>query len=184
MPDNVRELGVQGYATQVAQTKQAGTAKPGSVFSLLQLDPLSGLDPATREIAQTRLWAERALYVSQKMPMVLRWEAELLSVHAAELPAVRQLVTNATQFTASAECLARVAEQLPGQVSTARYEAKFDFERDNNLTQSVRLQIAKQLNRPPLGFSLAIKKPFDNGAFAGNGLKEFQVNFMITYFFR
>jgi len=120
MSENVRELGVQGYATQVAQTNQAGTAKPSSVFSLLQLDPLSGLDPATREIAQTRLWAERALYVSQKMPMVLRWEAELLSVHAAELPAVRQLVTNTTQFTASAERLARVAEQLPGQVSAER----------------------------------------------------------------
>ena len=26
------------------------TAKPGSVFNLLNLDPLSGLDPATREI--------------------------------------------------------------------------------------------------------------------------------------
>ena len=67
---------------------------------------------------------------------------------------------------------------------TARYEAKLDFERDNNLTQSVRLQVAKQLSRPPLGFSLAVKKPFDNGALAGGGLKEFQVNFMVTYFFR
>jgi len=66
---------------------------------------------------------------------------------------------------------------------TPRYEAKLDFEKNNNLTQSVRLQVAKQLTHPPLGFSLAVKKPFDNGALAGGGLKEFQVNFMVTYFF-
>jgi len=65
---------------------------------------------------------------------------------------------------------------------TPRYEAKLDFEKNNNLTQSVRLQVAKQLTHPPLGFSLAVKKPFDNGALAGGGLKEFQVNFMVTYF--
>ncbi|MCU0772904.1 MAG: hypothetical protein MUE94_14230 [Verrucomicrobia bacterium] len=67
---------------------------------------------------------------------------------------------------------------------SARYEAKLDFEKNNNLTQSVRLQVAKQLTHPPLGFSLAVKKPFDNGALAGGGLKEFQVNFMVTYFLR
>jgi len=38
--------------------------------------------------------------------------------------------------------------------------------------------IAKQLNHPPLGFALALKKPFDGGQ------EEFQVNFTITYYFR
>jgi len=61
---------------------------------------------------------------------------------------------------------------------TARYEAKVDLERDNYLIQSAKLQVAKQLNHPPLGFALALKKPFDGGQ------KEFQVNFTITYFFR
>jgi hypothetical protein len=122
LPENVRELGAQGYATQVAQATPADRAKPSSVFSLLALDPLSGLDPATREIAQTRLLAERALYVAQKMPMLLRWEVELLSLHATEVPAVAQMVTNATRFTASVERLARSAEELPGQISAEREE--------------------------------------------------------------
>ncbi len=30
-----------------------------SVFNLLAIDPLAGLDPATRELANTRLFAER-----------------------------------------------------------------------------------------------------------------------------
>jgi ABC-type transporter Mla subunit MlaD len=56
------------------------------------------------------------------MPMLLRWQTELLSVNAVEMPAVRQLVTNSTQIAASVDRFARVAEQLPGQVSTEREE--------------------------------------------------------------
>jgi hypothetical protein len=49
--------------------------------------------------------------------------------------------------------------------------------------QSVKLQVAKQLNHPPLGFALAIKKPFNSGQ-VENDQKEFQVNFTVTYYFR
>ena len=66
---------------------------------------------------------------------------------------------------------------LPGHWSvTARYEAKVDFENDNTLTQSAKLQVAKQLDRLPLGFALSIKKTFDGGD------KKFQVNFVSTYY--
>jgi hypothetical protein len=122
MPESVLAVRVVGFASQVAQANETDTAKPGSVFNLLNLDPLSGLDPATREIAQTRLFAERALYVTQKLPTLLRWQTELLSLNAMEQPAVQQLVTNSTQIAASVERFARVAEQLPGQISTEREE--------------------------------------------------------------
>ena len=61
---------------------------------------------------------------------------------------------------------------------TPRYEVKVDFERANYVTHSAKLVVAKELRSPPLGFALSIKKPFDGGE------KEFQVNFVITYFFR
>jgi hypothetical protein len=122
LPESVLAARAVDFASQVAQANQADTAKPGSVFNLLMLDPLSGLDPATREIAQTRLFAERALYVTQKMPMLLRWQTELLSINAVEMPAVRQLVTNSTQIATSVDRFAQVAEQLPGQVSAEREE--------------------------------------------------------------
>jgi hypothetical protein len=111
-----------GFASRVAEASTGDTAKPESVFSLLKVDPLSGIDPAVREIAQTRLFAERALYVTQKMPMLLRWQTELLSVNAVQLPAVQQLVTNSTQLSDSVERFARVAEQFPAQLSTEREE--------------------------------------------------------------
>ena len=56
--------------------------------------------------------------------------------------------------------------------------SRWNFEKNNYLIQSAKLQVAKQLNHPPLGLALAIKKPFDGG------LKEFQVNFSITYYLR
>jgi len=95
---------------------------PSSVFNLLNLDPLAGLDPATRELAQTRLFAERALFVTREMPQLLRWQTELLSANTVALPPVIQLVTNSTQIAASVERFASVAEKLPGQLHTEREE--------------------------------------------------------------
>ena len=109
-----------GFASQVAHANQSKTGTVSSVFDLINIDPLSGLDPVTREIAQTRLFAERALYVTQKMPTLLRWQTELLTIKAVDTPAVRQMVSNSTEIAVSVERFARVAEQLPGQVSAER----------------------------------------------------------------
>src|ERR1041384_2410149 len=81
-PEGVRAGRALSFASRIAETSKEDSAKPGSVFSLLKVDPLSGMDPAVREIAQTRMFAERALYVTQKTPMILRWQVELLSVNA------------------------------------------------------------------------------------------------------
>ena len=120
LPESVLAVSSLGIASQLAEASKDKAAKSGSVFSLLKVDPLSGLDPAVREIAQTRMFAERALFVTQKMPMLLRWQTELLTINTTETPAVQQLVSNSTQIAASVNRFARVAEQLPGQVSTER----------------------------------------------------------------
>lgn len=121
-PGDVLGVRVVGFATEIGKSKKADASKPGSVFALLRLDPLSGLDPATREIAQTRLFAERALYIAQWMPTLLRWQTELLSLNAMAMPEVQQLVASSTQIAAAAGRFAAVAEKLPGQVSIERAE--------------------------------------------------------------
>lgn len=120
--DSVVAKRVFGFAAQVAGASQANAPRPGSVFSLLNVDPLADMEPAVRELAQTRLFAERALFVSQKLPLLLRWQTELLTVNAVELPAVAQLVTNSTQIAAAVERFATVAEKLPGQIKVEREE--------------------------------------------------------------
>lgn len=121
-PENLLVARAVGLAMQVAQVNRADVTKPGSLFSLFMLDPLSNLDPTRREIAQTRLFAERALFVAQKMPTLLRWQTELLSVNALEQPALQQWAATASQIAVSADRLTRVAELLPRQVSAEREE--------------------------------------------------------------
>jgi sRNA-binding carbon storage regulator CsrA len=111
-----------GFAAQVTKANSANASSASSFYNLLNIDPLSGLDPVTRQIAETRLFAERALFVTQKMPTLLRWQTELVTLNAVDTPAVRQMVTNSTEIAASADRFARVAEQLPGQISTEREE--------------------------------------------------------------
>ncbi len=122
LPEGVLAARAVGFASEVSEANPASKSSPTSVFSLLMIDPLSGMDPAVREIASTRLMAERALYVSQKMPTLLRWQTELLALNATELPAVQQLVTNSTQLAASVDRFAILAEKLPDQVSAEREE--------------------------------------------------------------
>jgi hypothetical protein len=118
---------VLGARTAVLAPLAGGTGtteapSSASVFTLLKLDPLSSLDPATRELAQTRLFGDRALFVAQKLPMLLRWQTELLTLNTANLPPVKQLITNTTAISASVERFAAVAEKLPGQISAEREE--------------------------------------------------------------
>ena len=119
-PESLLAARTAGLALQVAQASRSDSAKSGSLLGLLMLDPLAGLDPTRREIAQTRLFAERALFVSQKMPTLLRWQTVLLSIEALEQPALRQWATNVTQIASAVDRFSRTAEQLPQQVSAER----------------------------------------------------------------
>lgn len=120
LPESLLTVRAVGLALEVSQLGKPGHAKPGNLLGLLMLDPLAELDPARRELAETRLFAERALFVTQKMPALLRWQTELLTLNALGHPAVQQWSTNVTAITASADRFSRVAEQLPGQISAER----------------------------------------------------------------
>ncbi len=118
---NIRAVGLAGQVDKSALG--GGAERPASVFNLLQLDPLAGLDPATREIAQTRLLAERALYVAQHMPLLLRWQTELLSYQLASMPEAGQVLTNLDRFGQTANAITRTAEELPKLVNEQREAA-------------------------------------------------------------
>jgi hypothetical protein len=116
-----RDLGSMGFASEIAQMNR--TQQPGitaSVFNLLAIDPLAGLDPATRELASTRLFAERGLFLARYLPTLIRWETELLVIQTTETPQLERLLTNTDQLSASADRFSRTAERLPGFISDER----------------------------------------------------------------
>ncbi len=114
---------------------QGREAPRGGVFSLINLDPLAELDPAVREVTQSRLFAERAMYTAQRMPFFLRLQGELLAYDVAEQPTTRLVLSNSTQLSGSAERISRVAEalnqtigQLPDRFTAERKEILAAFE--------------------------------------------------------
>jgi hypothetical protein len=81
---------------------------------------MSGLDPAIREVTQTRLFAERALFAAQQAPRLLRWEIELLTRELSRQPNMQTLLSNSTSLTASLDRASRTAEELPDRVTRER----------------------------------------------------------------
>lgn len=114
----------------VVVIRQAGekeAQRTGSVFSVVGLDPTAGLDPAVREVTRTRLFAERALFTAQRMPLLLRWQVELQADQLLRGPEVTTALTNATRLTEGADRLSRAAEsasqtaaQLPDRIADER----------------------------------------------------------------
>jgi len=116
-----RDVGSLGFASEVARMNRGSQSGiTSSVFNLLAIDPLAGLDPATRELANTRLFAERGMFLARHMPTLIRWETELLTIQTAEMPQIETLLANTAQLSESANRFSLTAEQLPGLISTER----------------------------------------------------------------
>jgi hypothetical protein len=99
-------------------SRKAESALPSSVFALLDLDPLAELDPATRELTETRLFAERALFMGQRLPQLIEWQMELLALRTTSTPQVTELISGASQIGSASDRISRTLEQIPGMVST------------------------------------------------------------------
>ena len=113
----------------MVRTTQGEEAQSTSVFSLVNLDPIAGLDPAVREVTQTRLFAERAMYTAQRLPFVLRLQGDLLGYELAEQPSARLLLSNSTKLSdgvlrisAAAASLSQIVGQFPDRISAERKE--------------------------------------------------------------
>ena len=106
--------------------QQRGESKvPGSLFGFLGLDPLSNLDPAVRELEQTRHLAERAIYYLQRMPTMLDMQVERLSLDIALLPDTQRLLAGVDRASIAAESAGRLMSQLPEVIARER-EATID----------------------------------------------------------
>jgi hypothetical protein len=147
---NVRspsDIGSLGFASEVARmnrSPQSGITS--SVFNLLSIDPLAGLDPATRELANTRLFAERGIFLARHMPALIRWQTELLVIQTAEMPQMEKLLANTTQLSESADRFSQMAERLPGLISAERQQIVQALNEQRPGLTSLAAQTEKALN--------------------------------------
>jgi hypothetical protein len=94
-----------------------------SLGNLLSLDPLAGLEPAKREIAEARLLGERVLFYAQRAPLIFSTQAELLGLKMTNLPAVQEALEKSGQVSQAAASLVETAAGLPDAIRTEREEA-------------------------------------------------------------
>jgi hypothetical protein len=125
---NLRNIGVARSGDFVdlvlsSTLESDGTSATTKLLSVVGLDPLSGLKPAVREIEQTRIMAERAIYYAGRMPKLLSWQAELFVYRMVNQPESKQVLSNANRLTRSAEIFAETAEKLPKLVNDQREAA-------------------------------------------------------------
>ncbi len=95
-------------------------SQPGSVFSLVGLDPTAGLDPAVREMTRTRLFAERTMFTLQRMPFLLRWQTESLVDQLLRQEQLTNALATAERLSHAAESASQTAALLPDRVTNER----------------------------------------------------------------
>jgi hypothetical protein len=92
----------------------------GSLFGLLGLDPLAGLDPAVKQIEQTRLLAERAIYYMQRMPYLLDLQTERVLLQATLAPQVKRANASLERASMAMESYAQIGANLPEAIARER----------------------------------------------------------------
>jgi hypothetical protein len=97
-----------------------GGASSGSIFSFLGIDPLSNLDPAVRELAQTRQLAERAVYYIQRAPMLVSMEAQRLTFELAMTPESVRMLDSVAQIGGAAQTTSGLVADLPRLLAEER----------------------------------------------------------------
>jgi len=104
-----------------------GKEKTSSLLGLVGLDPTAALDPAVREVARTRLFAERALYTMQRMPYLIRWHVEVLADRLFQREEIGTVISSASLIAESTDRVSRAAEKasevaaaLPDRLSDER----------------------------------------------------------------
>ncbi len=89
--------------------------KSGGIFSSVK--------NITNEVEQTRLMAERAIFLSTRLPLLSGGFADVWMSRLSKNPAVEDARADLRTFAIVSDRLAAVAEQLPAQITSERTEA-------------------------------------------------------------
>ena len=110
---------LEDFAFATSETRP-GTNSSSSIFSFLGIDPLSNLDPAVRELAQSRQLAERAVYYGQRAPMLVSMEAQRLAFELAVAPESVRLIDSVARIGNAAQATSVLAADLPNLLAAER----------------------------------------------------------------
>jgi hypothetical protein len=135
----------QELSTLVRKTASRGSP-PGSIFGAVGLDPTAGLDPAVREITRSRLFAERAMFMAERMPFLLRWQVELLADDLLRQGEVVRTVDTADRIGRATESMSKTAAELPDRITAERKAVLAALETQEGKLRELSADITRTLN--------------------------------------
>ncbi len=174
----------QVYTTHVRFTNFAWTMRDeapsakkggsGGLLGLFLLDPLAGLDPATREIEQSRLLAERFFYYMTRLQSLLAWQVEQVYNDLLSEPNTQQVIQDIHGFTGASERFAASTETLPqriGSVLSSEREAAVEQIRDALATERAGLVRDLAAQEPVLrGLLFETRQALEAGTVLANSI--------------
>ena len=92
----------------------------GSLLGMLSFDPLAGLDPAIKQIEQTRLLAERVIFYMQRVPYLLDLQTQRVVLQATLAPEVKRANASLERATLAMESYAEIGAGLPDAIARER----------------------------------------------------------------
>lgn len=116
----VAYMSFRDFAKSIGVPSPEEEHQAGGLFSMLGIDPLSSLEPAVREVAQSRQLAERAIFYAQRTPMLLDMQVERMAYQLASMPEARSLLTDIDRFSHVGSASQQLADTLPGLVARER----------------------------------------------------------------
>jgi hypothetical protein len=134
----------QEFSSLLRRTR-AESARPGSIFTLVGLDPTAGLDPAVREVTRTRLFAERAMFTVQRLPFLLRWQTELLADEMLRQDELATAVASADRLSRAAESASQTAAQLPDRITAEREAILAAFQTQEGKLRDLAVEVGRTL---------------------------------------
>ncbi len=115
------------FAQSIGHPTPGEAGSTAGLFHLLGIDPLSGLDPAVRELAQTREFGERAIFWAQRLPNLVDMQAELVADQFATTPETTHVLADIDKSAQAAAAAGHLADELPGLLAREREAAIRQF---------------------------------------------------------
>lgn len=111
------------FAAALGRMPRRERTSSGSIFSLLYLNPLAGLDPTTAAIEGMRELGERTVYYTQRMPTLLNWQMQLLVYQLSLQPASVRMQADISRISGAMGTFAETSRQLPQIINDQRQAA-------------------------------------------------------------
>ena len=79
-----------------------------------------GIKGVTREVSETRMLAERAMFYAQRVPWIVRGMVKLLLLDVVQTPEIKQVMTDTGTLAKAMHQTAKMTEELPELITEQR----------------------------------------------------------------